>query len=74
MGDQHATVTEQWVQRWKQLAPLLDELGKPPADTAPLRKVLPQFNDSFRSALALHPPEPWSGLIEQQAAFRGSRH
>ncbi len=74
MDDRHPTVTEQWVQRWKQLAPLLDELGKPPADTAPLREVLPRFNDAFRSALALHPPEPWSGLIEQQAAFHGRRH
>jgi len=73
MDDQEATVTRQWVQRWKSLPSLLDELGEPPADTAPLAEILPQFNDAFRSALALHPTEPWSGLIEQQAAFRGLR-
>jgi len=74
MDNRHTTATRQWVERWHRLAPLLDKLGGPPADTAPLSEILPQFNDSFRSALALHPAQPWSGLIEQQAAFRRARH
>ena len=73
MDHQHAKVTQEWVKQWERLSPLLEGLDRPPVDTAPLRELLPQFNDSFRSALALHPPEPWSGLIEQQAAFHGHR-
>ena len=77
MADRHATesetATQQWVQRWIRLTPILDEMAESSADTAPLRDIIPQFNDAFRSALSLHPPEPWSGLIEQQAIFRRVR-
>ena len=75
MDDQHAnqTTTEAWVQRWIRLAPILDALDDPAADPAPLCEIIPQFNDAFRSAVASHPPEPTSGLIEQQALFRRAR-
>ena len=74
MDDQHAdqTTTEAWVQRWIRLAPILDALDDPAA-ARPLSEIIPQFNDAFRSAVALHPPEPTSGLIEQQAIFRRAR-
>ena len=75
MDDQHAnqSATEAWVQRWICLAPILEALDDPAADARPLREIIPQFNDAFRSAVALHPPEPTSGLIEQQAIFRRAR-
>ena len=76
MDDQHAnqSSTEAWVQRWIRLAPILEALDDDPAaETRPLREIIPQFNDAFRSAIARHPPEPTSGLIEQQAIFRRAR-
>jgi len=75
MDDRHDNqdVTEAWVQRWIRLGPILDALDDPSADPQPLCEIIPQFNDAFRSAVALHPPEPTSGLIEQQAIFRRAR-
>ena len=75
MDGQHDNqdATQAGVQRWIRLAPILDALDDPAANPQPLSEILPQFNDAFRSAVALHPPEPTSGLIEQQTIFRRAR-
>ena len=68
MNDEELIATRAWVRRWAELADLPERTRTDRA--APLSKVLPLFNGSFRSAIALHPTQPYSGLIEQQAIFR----
>jgi hypothetical protein len=73
MDAQGTKATQEWVERWVRLTPVLKELDRRPRGDVPLSEILPQFNDCFRAAINQHPPKPWSGLVEQQAAFRRLR-
>lgn len=71
MNNDDLIATRTWVRRWAELADLPERTRSDRG--APLSKIIPLFNGSFRSAMALHPPQPWSGLIEQQAIFRKAK-
>ena len=73
MNEQETAATKEWTQRWTEIGPMLEKLSIAHDADAPLAKVIPQFNDALRYALERHPPEPYSGLIEQQAIFRRAR-
>lgn len=69
MNADEIIATQAWIRRWAELG----DLPRRSSSEMPLCQILPQFNDAFRAALALHPPAPWSGLIEQQAIFSRAR-
>ena len=73
MNEQEIAATKEWIERWAKFGPKLEKLSIAHDANAPLAKVIPQFNDALRSALKTQPPQPYSGLIEQQAIFRRAR-
>jgi hypothetical protein len=73
MNEQEITATKEWIQKWAEIGPVLNRLDAERDFGVPLAEIIPQFNDALRAALALHPPQPYSGLIEQQQYFRRLR-
>ena len=73
MNEHEIALTREWVKRWAKVGPVIEKLSIEHDKKATLAEVLPQFNEALRDALEKYPPEPYSGLIEQQAVFRRAR-
>ncbi len=62
-----------WIQRWKRVGPILEQLRWKSIRSADTAKAIPAFDGAFEAAIRDLPPKPYSGLIEQQALFRRAR-
>jgi hypothetical protein len=62
-----------WVQNWRELTPILEELRRKEIREVTTVTSIAAFDSSFRKAIRDCPPEPTSGLIEQQEIFRRAR-
>lgn len=62
-----------WVENWKRVGPILEELRLKDIHEGNLENSIRAFDLAFRSALWLHPAEPTSGLIEFHRILAKSR-
>ena len=58
---------------WKETGELLDAERSERVRCADTAQSLELLSDAFDSAVWLHPPNPSSGLVEQQAIFARAR-
>jgi len=58
-----------WVHAWQTAAPLLDQLRRQEICNTNTAHAIVQLEQAFQSARRHHPPQPTSGLIEQQRWF-----
>lgn len=58
-----------WVNRWKQLTPFLENLKQQEIRSEDIQRTIELLEDAFKSALLHHPPGKTSGLVEQQRLF-----
>lgn len=63
-----------WVETWKRAAPELEKIRHEEIRNSDTKKGIRAFNGLIFIALKQHPPEPTSGLIEQQSLFMKLRH
>ena len=58
-----------WVQTWQKAGEVLGELRRREIRHVDTARAILQLEDAFHSALRERPPEPTSGLVEQQRWF-----
>jgi hypothetical protein len=58
---------------WKETGELLEAERRERVRHTDTASSLESLNDAFDSAVWLHPPNPSSGLVEQQAIFARAR-
>jgi hypothetical protein len=58
-----------WVQTWQKAGEVLGELRRREVRHVDTARAILQLEDAFHSALRERPPEPTSGLVEQQHWF-----
>ena len=57
------------VEAWKRAGPELERLRREDIRQVDTIKSMPAFDGAFESAVSHFPPQPTSGLIEQQRLF-----
>jgi hypothetical protein len=62
-----------WVARWKAAGPRLAELRQRELESIDTQQALLSLADAFESCRLRFPPEPTSGLVEQQRLFQKLR-
>jgi hypothetical protein len=60
----------EWAARWRRLGPELEALRLRESESADVATTMELLEDAFQAALRSHPPQPGSGLVEQQRWFR----
>jgi hypothetical protein len=55
-----------WVERWGRVGPLLQDIKTRDAMDLGTIGSIQALSGAFRAGLREHPPEPTSGLVEQQ--------
>jgi hypothetical protein len=55
-----------WVERWGRVGPLLEEIKAREAMDLGTIGAIQALSGAFQAGLREHPPEPTSGLVEQQ--------
>ena len=58
-----------WVRRWRTAGPLLEQLRRDEIRRTDTARAMLQLEDAFAAALRECPPQPTSGLVEQQKWF-----
>ncbi|MGI8788356.1 MAG: hypothetical protein ACR2HG_11420 [Pyrinomonadaceae bacterium] len=58
-----------WAENWKRAGKVLEELRREEIRNSSLPDSIILLSDACESALYLNPPEPVSGLLEQQKLF-----
>ncbi len=61
---------KRWVDTWKRAGPELERIRFEEVKHANTMRAMITLSENFKLALKTHPPEPYSGLVEQQAWFR----
>jgi len=69
MDEKRMKALREWVQQWEKTGPELNRIRKLEAGNFDLAQTIDCFNDAFESALAMFPPDPDSGLVEQQRLY-----
>jgi hypothetical protein len=64
---------KRWVETWKKAGPELDAIRRRELREIDTKTALESMSDAFESARLHFPPEPTSGLVEQQAWFKKLR-
>lgn len=64
---------KEWVERWKRVGPILDELRREAIRNADTALAIELFDGCVELGLRMNPPRPTSGLVEQQRYFRKAR-
>ena len=59
-----------WVDTWKAAGPLLEQVREDEIRDSVTADGFHVFDGFVKAALISHPPEPWSGLVEQQRWFK----
>ncbi len=59
-----------WVDCWKSAGIELEKLRRIELDKINVPQSIEALNDAFESAIFLHKPDQYSGLIEQQRFFQ----
>lgn len=71
MADRDTEELRRWVERWAKAGPELERIRREELDRVDVRQAIEALEDAFLSALLHFPPQPSSGLLEQQRLFRG---
>lgn len=64
-----AFTLKDWVETWKQAGPELESIRDRELQGVDIADVILSMEVAYKVALRDFPPEPWSGLVEQQALF-----
>ena len=64
---------KRYVETWKTTGPILERLRREDVRKADTTQAILVLNDAFKSARIHYPPQPTSGLVEQQAIFMRAR-
>ena len=59
-----------WIRTWERVGPILEGLRRETIRTADTARAIAAFDGAFETALRDCPPQPYSGLVEQQALFK----
>ncbi len=62
-----------WVENWKVTGPLLEAQREEDVRRSDTPSNIAAFQRLYRMAIAESPPQPTSGLVEQQALFKKLR-
>jgi|APDOM4702015073_1054812.scaffolds.fasta_scaffold499798_1 hypothetical protein len=69
MTDEEREKMRAWVKNWKHVGKVMEKLRLEESLNANLEQVILSLTDASKSAIAMHPPKPTSGLIEMQRIF-----
>jgi hypothetical protein len=64
---------KQWVEAWRRAGAKMAELRREELRNIDTQQSLMNLEDAFESCRLHHPPDPVSGLVEQQKWFRKLR-
>jgi hypothetical protein len=64
---------KRWVETWKRAAPELEAIRRRELREIDTQAALMSLADAFESCRLHFPPEPTSGLVQQQAWFKKLR-
>ena len=73
MNSQDADLIKARVRQWNAAMPVLQDVRDKDIQLADTERALKCFSGAVLAALPKHPPQPWSGLVEQQRFFRKLR-
>ena len=62
-----------WIAIWRQAGPALERVRADDIRRADTVVSIRAFEGLLPAVLASHPPQPWSGLVEQQRLFARCR-
>ena len=69
MTEEERALTQRWVETWIKAGPKLDSIREQDIRASVTADGFRVFATFVRAALQTHPPEPTSGLVEQQRWF-----
>ncbi len=70
MTVEERTLAKRWVDTWKAAGPLLEKVREDDIRASVTADGFQVFDSFVKAALISNPPEPWSGLVEQQQWFK----
>lgn len=70
MNSQDADLIKARVRQWNAAMPVLQDVRDKDIQLADTARAMKCFSGAVLAALPKHPPQPWSGLVEQQRFFR----
>ena len=70
MNSQDANLIKARVRQWNAAMPVLQDVRDKDIQLADTARAMKCFSGAVLAALPKHPPQPWSGLVEQQRFFR----
>jgi len=70
MNSQDNDLIKARVRQWMAATPVLQEVRDKDIQHADTARAMKCFSGAVLAALPKHPPQPWSGLVEQQRFFR----
>jgi len=73
MNSQDNDLIKARVRQWMAATPVLQEVRDKDIQHADTARAMKCFSGAVLAALPKHPPQPWSGLVEQQKFFRKLR-
>ncbi len=73
MTEQEKAQVRAWIERWEKAGPILEELRRDSIRNAHTSRAIAAFDGAFETAIRDFPPQPSSGLVEQQALFGRAR-
>ncbi len=69
MTDEERILAKRWVDTWKAAGPLLEKVREDDIRASVTADGFRVFDGFVKASLVSHPPQPWSGLVEQQKWF-----
>ena len=69
MNSQDADLIKARVRQWNAAMPVLQDVRDKDIQLADTARAMKCFSGAVLAALPKHPPQPWSGLVEQQRFF-----
>jgi hypothetical protein len=73
MTEKEMALTRKWIDAWKLAGPELERQRRQEIREADTSLSIPAFDGLFEAAIRDFPPEPTSGLVEQQRCFQLAR-
>ena len=71
--NQNAKLIKARVRQWNKAVAVLQDVRNHDIQHADTARAMHCFTGAVLAALPMHPPLPWSGLVEQQKIFRKVR-
>lgn len=73
MSDAEKALVRQWLEAWRRAGPELERMRRQSIREADTAAAIPAFDGAFEAAVRDLPPQPTSGLVEQQRRFARAR-